>query len=196
MGIEQALAILLAKSICSVIVSSGSVTVNNTDTVRIYDTVVQVTQVHDTVVINDTVQIVLTFYDTVNTVDTVLSVRCDPNEYLAIAAMQYNVDPLVIEFINQEFGYNEGWIFYLSSFQLQMTQQSANVYDMYGYIDYWTTDWSGYYPLEFLWRMTFVGDDPADPRDWQISDPPAYSPEHQPGLRLIPEAANSNRTLH
>jgi hypothetical protein len=168
---------------------SDSVTIHTTDTIFLFDTVVQVNYVYDTVLIHDTVTIVQHHYDTTVVTDTVLISQCDPNEYLAIAAMQYYTDPLVIEFIYQEFGYNDGWIFYLSSFQLDLTRQSSDIYDMYGYIDYWTPDWSAFYPLEFYWRMTYSDGDPADPRNWQISEPPGSAPGHQRGLKLIDNPA-------
>ncbi|UCD94547.1 MAG: hypothetical protein JSU69_00405 [Candidatus Zixiibacteriota bacterium] len=156
-----------------------SVTIYATDTIFLFDTVVQVEYVYDTVTI------VQHHYDTTVVTDTVLMSQCDPNEYLAIAALHYYSDPLVLEYIDQQFGYNDGWIFYLSSFQLDMTRQSSDIYDIYGYIDYWTPDWSGFYPLEFYWRLTYTDGDPADPRNWQISEPPAPAPGHQAGIKLI-----------
>jgi hypothetical protein len=170
------------------ITNHDSTTVTLSDTVTITDTIVQVDYVYDTVRVYDTVETVVNHYDTTVVVDTVETVRCNPNEYLAIAALQYYVDPLVLEFINSEFGYSDGWIFYLSSFQLELTRQSSTTYDIYGYIDYWTPDWSGYYPLEYYWRLTFTGGDPADPQDWQLSDPPTGSPSLTPGIKLIPDA--------
>ena len=171
-------------------------TINQADTVTLVDTIFETNYVYDTVTVIDTVETIQYHYDTTVVTDTVLTVRCDPNAFTAMAAMQYYSDPLVIQFINQEFGYSDGWIFYLSSFQLEVTQVSANVYDLYGYIDYWTPDWSGYYPLEYLWRMTFVGDDPGDPNDWQMAESPSAAPSQQPGLKLIPEAEQPGRTLY
>jgi hypothetical protein len=149
---------------------SDSVTVHTTDTLFLYDTVVQ----HD--------------YDTTFVTDTVLVSQCDPNEYLAVAALHYYSDPLVLDYIDQQFGYNDGWIFYLSSFQLDLTRQSSDVYDIYGYIDYWTPDWSGFYPLEFYWRLTYTDGDPADPRNWELNEPPTAAPGYQPGLKLIQDS--------
>ncbi len=164
---------------------NDSVMVNHTDTVTVTvhttDTLYQTNYVYDTVV---TVQ---NHYDTTVVVDTVQTLQCNPNELLAVQAMEYHSDPQVIDFINQQFGYNDGWVFYLSTFQLDLTAQSSTVYDMYGYIDYWVPDWSAYYPLEFYWRMTFTGGDPADPDNWQIAEPPAAVSGHQPGVRIMPQ---------
>ncbi len=183
---------------------SDSVTIYDIDTMYIFDTVVQVNYIYDTAHIYDTVHIYETvyihdtvhIYDTVTTVvhhydttvvtDTVTVSQCDPNEYLAMTALHYYSDVAVIEYIYQAYGYDDGWVFYLSSFQVDLTKQSASVYDIYGYIDYWTPDWSGYLPLEFFWRMTYTGGDPADPNNWQMTDPPTSAPEHEPGLRTIP----------
>jgi hypothetical protein len=149
---------------------NDSTTIHTTDTVFQIDTVVQVNNVYDTV--------------TITVTDTVLMNQCEPNEHLAFAALQHYSDPLVFEFIYNEFAIEGGWVFYLSEYQLDMTKQSTSVYDIYGYIDYWMTDWSGYYPLEFLWRMTYTGGDPADANNWQMSDPPGAAPGHQPGIRM------------
>jgi len=182
-----------------------SVAIHTTDTVMVYDTVIQVNHVYDTIVqvnhvydtmlVYDTVTTVQHHYDTTVVVDTILTVQCDPNEYFAVAALHYHCDPLVFDFVYQEFGENDGWVYYLSTFQLDLTKTSDEIYDIYGYIDYWTTDFSGYYPLEFYWRMVHTGGDPADPRNWQITDPPVASSEHQPGFRMSTEAAPFDRTL-
>jgi len=148
----------------------GSDTVNFTDTLYIYDT----TFTHDTIV-------------TVIT-DTVLTSQCAPNEYLALSALQYYSDPLVLDLIYQEFGITGGWVFYLSAFQLNVTQQSSGVYDLYGYIDYWTDDWSAFYALEFYWRLTYTGGEPADPDNWQMTDPPGAAPGLKPGINIIEES--------
>jgi len=170
--------------------NSDSVTVHTTDTVY-YTNIV-----HDTVTVHDTVFTVQNHYDTTVIVDTVLTVQCDPNEYLAIAALHYYTDPLVLDFIYQEFGYTDGWIFYLSSFQLDLTKQSSDIYDIYGYIEYWAPDWSGYYPLEFYYRMTYSGGDPSDVASWVISEPPTASPgAYTPGIKLVPEDMQVQRTL-
>ncbi len=157
--------------------TNDSVLINHTDTVLVHDTVVQVSYIHDTV--------------TVTVTDTVMTAQCTPNEHLAFAALQYYCDPLVIDLVNSEFGLTDGWIFYLSAFQIELTQQSANIYDIYGYIDYWTTDWSGYYPIEYFWRMTYTGGDPADPENWQLDDPPASAPDHSPGVKVIEDPSRA-----
>jgi len=64
---------------------------------------------------------------------------------------------------------------------------STGVYDFYGYIDYWTPDWSGYYLLEYYWRMTYLGGDPTDPNNWRLSDPPAGASGRDSGLKLSVE---------
>ena len=169
---------------------SDSVNVHTVDTVVVTntDTIIQINNVYDTVTITVTVHDTIT----VTSVDTVLTVQCDPNEYTAMGALQYHCDPLVMQIILQEFGLNNGWIYYLTSNQLAFTRQSATVYDIYGYIEYWTTDWSGYYPLEFNWRLTFTGTDPGDPTHWSMSEPPVASP----GLRIIPKTTEAQMNLH
>lgn len=156
-------------------------TVFTSDSVFNTDTVVQVDYVYDTVHVYDTVTNVIT--------DTVLMNQCTPNEYLALAALQHYSDPLVMELINQEFNLTDGWIFYLSALQLDLTKHSPEVYDIYGYIDYWTVDWSGFYPLEFYWRLTYSGGDPADPNNWNMSDPPGGAPGYQPGIKMVQDPA-------
>jgi len=163
-----------------------SVIINATDTVVIRDTVVQTTTIHDTTVLYDTVVTQTHHYDTTYMVDTVQVTQCSPNEYLAFAALQYYSDPLVIDFINQEFGLNDGWVLYLSAFQVDLTEASTGVYDIYGYIDYWTPDWSAYYPIEFYWRISYSGGDPGDPSNWVLEEPAAASSGAQPGLTLAP----------
>jgi len=164
---------------------NDSVIVNNSDTVMVYvhDTVFQTNNNYDTVIIHDTVTTVTHHYDTINTVDTVLTIQNNPNEYLAITALEYYNDPLVLEFTNQEFGLNDGWILYLSAFQLDLTSQSSDVYDIYGYIDYWAPDWSGYYQFEFYWRVTFTGGDPTNVSNWQMTEPPTGASLHTPGIK-------------
>lgn len=179
------------------VVINGIDTVTITDTViqtqTIYDTVTTIQQVYDTIMIYDTTTLVDHHYDTVPilVIDTVETVRCNPNEYTALGALQYHCDPLVMQMIQQEFGLTDGWIYYLTSNQLAYTIQSETVYDIYGYIDYWTADWSGYYPLEFNWRLTFTGTDPGDPTHWTMTDAPVASP----GLRILPEASDTHKVL-
>jgi len=184
------------------VVVNDSVTVHDVDTVIIRDTVVQVNHVHDTVVVNhtvtvhDTVVTVQHHYDTTVVIDTVVTQQCTPNQNLAYTALENYSDALVIDFINQEFGYTDGWVFYLSAYQCEVTRRSASVYDIYGYIDYWTPDWSGYYPLEFYWRMTYTSGDPADPDNWQISEPPAGAPaDHAPGVRVVPNQSTTQQEM-
>ena len=188
------------------VIVEGSSPDDGTDTVFVTDTVVQTDNVYDTVVVSDTVvqteyvyDTVVTVdhqYDTVTVTDTVETViqQCDPNEYFAAAALHNYCDPLVLEFINQEFQIDDGWIFYLSTFQLDLQSPASGVYDMYGYIDYWTPDWSGFYPLEFYWRMVYLGGDPANMANWEITLPPATA-SHSPGVRLSQDGAQSSRTL-
>jgi hypothetical protein len=160
--------------------SSDSVIIYSTDTLILYDTVAQVSYIYDTVFSHDTIVTVIT--------DTVQMTQCTPNEYLAVTALQYYSDPLVLDLINQEFGINSGWIFYLSAFQLDVTAQSTNVYDIYGYIDYWTDDWSGFYAIEFYWRLTYISGDPAHPGSWQMSDPPTAAPGFKSGIKIIQDS--------
>ena len=170
--------------------SEDSSTVYISDTVTITETVL------DTLLIYDTIVTVENHYDTTVVTDTVLTGQCDPNGYLANTALQYYGNSIVIEYIYSEFLYDDGWIFYLSTFQLDLQGVSTDVYDIYGYIDYWTPDWSAYYPLEFYWRMTFTGGDPADPHNWDISDPPdASAAGHQPGLKILSSESAAARTL-
>jgi hypothetical protein len=157
---------------------NDSVAVHTTDTVLIIDTVIQVNNVYDTIITYVT--------------DTVSINQCQPSEFLALGALQYYCDPLVIEFINGEFGYDDGWIMYLSAFQTDVTKQSSDVYDIYGYIDYWTPDWSGYYPLEYYWRVTYTGGDPANPDNWDLSSPPDGVSGHRPGVSLTEDPARSD----
>lgn len=183
------------------VVVDDSVTVNHTDTIILLDTVIQVHQVYDTVVVNhtvtvhDTVTTVRYHYDTVELVDTVTVQQA--NQYVAFSAMEAYVNTAVIEFINSEFGYTDGWIFYLTVHQCDVTRQSATVYDFYGYIDYWTPDWSGYYPLEFGYRMTFTGGDPTNPANWDMSEAPTTtSSKHPGGIRVVPEPSTIQREMH
>ncbi len=176
--------------------TGGGDTIVQYDTVLRVDTVynssvdtVTVTQViHDTTRIYDTINVVNTVYDTVFSVDTVLQQANAPYVQFAFAALQYQADPAVIDFINSEFGYDDGWVYYLSIAMSDISSPSTGVFDFYGYIDYWSPDFSGYYPLEYYWRITLVGDNPADPDDWQISDPPS-APKKNPGVSLSPDAS-------
>ena len=170
------------------VLNNDSILIYNIDTIVIYDTMVQYSS--DTVImvnyVYDTIETIVHHYDTIRITDTVSSVQCNPNEHLAFAALQYYCDPLVIDLVNLEFGLTDGWIFYLSEFQVDLSKQSINVYDIYGYIDYWTTDWSGYYPIEYYWRLSYAGGDPSNTDNWQLLEPPAgVSGDLQPGLELL-----------
>jgi len=175
---------------------NDSVNVHTTDTVVIIDTIIQTNTVYDTVTVtvHDTTITIQYQYDTitVTVTDTIMTGQCDPDEYTAMGALQHHCDPLVMQLILQEFGLTEGWIYYLSSNQLAFTQPSATVYDIYGYIEYWTVDWSGYYPLEFNWRLTFTGSDPTDPNHWTMSEPPVASP----GLKIVPRTTDAQMNMN
>ena len=175
------------------VVTHDSVLVYAVDTVVLIDTTIQT--IVDTVI--DTVVTVEHHYDTVVITDTVLTAQCSPNEHFAFAAVQYYSDPLVIELVYQEFGLTDGWVFYLSEFQSDLTVQSSSVYDIYGLIDYWTTDWSGFHPFEYYWRVSFLGGDPADVNNWELSEPPSgASVGTQPGLRVLKDAAQARAVRH
>jgi len=150
------------------------------------DTVLEIRTVYDTVRVTDTVQLV----DTVNT-----QTGSGANAPLAIAALQYHTDPLVLEFAEAEFGLTDGWIFYLSSLQLAAESPSPGVFDLFGYIDFWAPDWSGYYPLEFGWRLTYKGGDAANPANWTQTEPPSAVAGHSPGLRRITEVKRATPGL-
>ena len=153
------------------------------------DTVIISEYVYDTTEIVDTVTVTNTIYDTItvtNTVyDTVVNTECLPFVHFAFTCMPVHADPVILDFIYNETGYDEGWIYYLSSAQTDMESPSNGVYDCYGYVNYWTTDFTGYYPMEYYWRMTYLGDDPSDPANWQLSDPPSRSSGKVGGVQLI-----------
>ena len=167
----------------TVVVADTVVTiVNHYDTTMIVDTIYQTDPVYDTVVLFDTVVTIQQFYDTTYIVDTVGS-EANPNALMAYTAMQYYSDPMVIDAINQEFGIDDGWIFYLSIYTNEVAYPSTGVFDIYGQIDYWTPDWSAFYPFEYFWRMTYISGDPSDPRNWEMSDPPgSYAPDRPIGV--------------
>lgn len=180
---------------------TDTVTVHHTDTVVVHDTtsstITDTVVVRDTVSIHDTITVTQHHYDTtvvtvtvtdtvhtiVNHYDTVTVTNYQPSAEHAYTALQAHNDPMVIDFAYSEFGYNDGWVFYLSAYQVDLQQNATGVYSIYGYIDYWAPDWSGYYPLEFYWTMSYQGGDPADPNNWSIAEPTAASP-HEPGIRL------------
>lgn len=172
-------------------------TVWQRDTIRIadsvvvhdVDTVVQVNTVHDTVritsIIHDTVVTVHNFFDTIIVRDTVVKTQCSPTLATAINALQYHTNPLVFELVQSEFGLTDGWVYYLTTFQVDAVPASSTVFDIYGYLDYWAQDFSGYYPIEYFWRVTYLGGDPSNPSNWQMTEPPASAPERQPGVKAI-----------
>lgn len=174
-----------------------TVTIVQSDTVQVVDTVVQTNTIHDTVtvIIRDTVETFTYIYDTTVVVDTVLTTQCGPNEEFAVSALQYHVDPLVLQFINQEYGISDGWVFYLSPYQHSVSKQSSTVYDFSGYISYWTTDFAGYQVLEYVWRVTHLGGDPAAPQNWQLSDPPGAVANTAPSLRVVTDRKASESRL-
>lgn len=141
-----------------------------TDTVTVYDTTFQITT------------------DTVFVIDTVGNSSCIPGEQLAYAALQYHSDPLVIYLVNQEFGLTDGWIYYLSKFQSDVQTVSVGTYEIYGYIDYWTTDWSAYYLLEYFWLISYNSGDPSDPANWTMSEPANPVSGHRPGMHITKDA--------
>lgn len=112
---------------------------------------------------------------------------CSPSEPLAMTALQYYSNDEVMNFIYGEFGYTEGWIYYLTEFQCDVTESSTGVFDVYGYVDFWMSDFSAYYPMEFNWRIRYTSGDPTDPTNWTLEDPPLASSGHIPGLRLVDE---------
>ncbi len=160
------------------------------DTVRIHDTV------RTTVYIHDTVQTVRNHYDTVVVRDTVVKTINPPGSVTAMNAMEIQTDPLVMDFVNQQFGMTDGWILYLTPEQCAITQVSSNVYDIDAYVTFWASDWSGYYPLEVYWRMTYQSGDPTDPSNWQMSDPPSAVSGHQPGIRSAATKAPAKLIAH
>ena len=155
--------------------------IQSTEIIRetVTDTLYQVDSVfvEDTTIIYSVDTIINTVYDTVfNTVyDTVMQAVVAADVHSAFTAMQAHSDVKVLEFIKTEFQIDGGWVFYLSPFMSYIANPSENVYDFSGYIDYWTQDWSAYYPLEYGWRMTYVSGDPSIPANWTIEDLPAIS---------------------
>lgn len=159
--------------------STDSVNSKTVDTVRVHDTV------HTTVYVHDTVVTVRNHYDTVTVVDTVTQTKYTPSVALAINSMQSQTDPLVLELIYENFGVDSGWVMYLSNSMMDISQVSTGVYDIYGVLEYWTTDWSSYYPIEFYWRMTYKSGDPAIAGNWTMSDPSLVASARQPGIKVM-----------
>ena len=167
--------------------SGGSDTVYITNTV--YDTVVQTNNVYDTVTVVNTV----TVHDTVvvnnSTTDTVQVA----DKFLAYTALQSHVDPMVFELIQSEFGLSGGFVLYLSINQNDVQNPSSGVFDVYGYIEYWTADNTGYYPLEYYFRMVYNGGDPTNPNNWTAADPPATSAHQSGGVKLTGDKVLSTK---
>ena len=175
--------------------SHDSVTVETIDTllVEIHDTISMI----DTVTINiyDTVTQVQQHYDTVVIIDTVETSTFAPTISEGFTALQNYSDPLVLDFVNTEFGLTDGWIYYLSILQSNIVETSTGVYNVTGYIDYWAPDWSGYYALEYYWQIRYNGGDPTDASNWTLGDPPAASPTHSPGIKLSTDASRTDRPV-
>jgi hypothetical protein len=160
--------------------SLDSVQVPILDTVVLMDTIIVHTTVHDTVISNH--------YDTVVIVDTIVQPQFAPSAVMAIMAMEIQTDPLVLEFVQQELGQSDGWIFYLTPQQMYLKQISAKVYDIGAYVDYYAADFSGHFPLEVGWRMTYISGDPAIASNWQMSEPPTGATSYSPGINLSAKA--------
>lgn len=157
------------------------------DTILLVDSVT----IYDSVTVFSVDTLYLT--DTLFVLDTVQQAQCSPNEFLAFTALQYYTDDQVFAFINAEFGFNGGWVLYLSAFQVEKAKSSASTYQFSGVIDYWTTDWQLYYPLEFYWVMVYTGGDPSDPLNWRMEEPASGAGMNTtPGLTLISRIAPSN----
>lgn len=168
------------------IIVYDSTTVHSIDTVYRTDTVTQREYVYDTVVQREY------FYDTTHMVDTVLQAQCTPNEHLAFAAMEYYSDSEVLAFVNANYGISDGWVLYLSPFQVNKAAPSAATYQFAGVIDYWTPDWSEYLAIEFAWQITHTGGDPADPLNWRLEEPSGASNGRTPGLSFINRGSRTN----
>ncbi|MCP4703774.1 MAG: hypothetical protein GY865_04115 [candidate division Zixibacteria bacterium] len=161
-----------------------------TDTITVIDTIYNNST--DTLTITeyifDTVTITNTVYDTVtNTVnhyDTTTISQCDPFLQFAHSAMQYYGTADILELVNSEFGYADGWVYYLGITQCDVQSPSAGVYEIYGYANFWSVEFDAYYPLEYFWRMTHISGDPDDPDNWELSDPPARSSSKTGGVKL------------
>jgi hypothetical protein len=152
-------------------------TVSGVDTLIVHDidTVLKTDTLRINVIVHDTVIKTVNHYDTIQRTDTVtVTVTLfQPNATTAVAAMQALTDPQVLQFAYDNFGLSDGWVFYLTPAQMEVVQSSTKVWDIFAYVDYWSPDWSGYYPLEVYWRMTYKSGDPADPNNWTMTDPPA-----------------------
>jgi hypothetical protein len=120
--------------------------------------------------------------------DTVYTAQCTASQQLAVDAMISQADPLILEFLLQEVGENDGWVFHLSPSQMDISQVSSTVWDIYSLVDYWAADFSGYYQIEMLWRLTFDGGDASNPNNWTLSDNAAaapFKPGINPSMKII-----------
>ena len=166
------------------------------DTVTVRDTVFRsdsvIVRTEDTIKITDTLRITNTIHDTVQVTnvvhDTVLRAECTASTQMAIDAMISQSDPLILDFLLQEVGENDGWVFHLSPSQMNITQVSSTVWDIYSVVDYWAADWSGYTQIEMYWRLTFTGGDASNPNNWTMTDPPAV-PQYRPGINPTVKSA-------
>ncbi len=140
-------------------------TITITDSIAIFDTIFQIDTIIQTQV--DTVYQTQYVYDTVN-----IGGGCEPLVHFAYAALQGWGDVEVIAAVNAEYGYEDGWVFWLSIYMTAIDNPSSGVYDFWGYIDYWSPDWGQFVPFEFGYRMTYLGGDASDPNNWQLSDAP------------------------
>lgn len=169
--------------------SHDSSVVHTVDTILRIDTVYNTNVIHDTVrttvIVHDTVVTIVHNYDTVVVTDTILQTQCLPSGTSAVVAMEIQTDPLVLDYANQTYGLSDGYIFYLSPAQMNLSKVSTGVYDIYAYLEYYSTDWSQYEAFEIYWRMTYTGGDPNDPSNWEMSDPPSAVSGHQPGLKAV-----------
>ncbi len=144
-----------------------------TDSIAVFDTIVQVDTIVQTM--TDTV------YQTQYVHDTVTIAGCQPLVHFAYAAMHGWGDIEVIAAVNAQYGYNDGWVFWLSIYMTAIDNPSQGVYDFWGYIDYWSPDWNEFVPFEYGWRMTHLGGDASDPNNWQLSDAPGTGYYAPPG---------------
>ncbi|MBD3332860.1 hypothetical protein GF356_08415 [candidate division GN15 bacterium] len=147
------------------------------DTIMIYDTTTitdTITQLDTIMQVDTVIQTQLdTVYQTQYVYDTVTISQCEPQVHFAYAALQGWGDIEVISSINAEYGYEDGWVFWLSIYMTAIENPSPGVYDFYGYIDYWSPDWSQFVPFEFGYRLTYISGDASDPNNWQLTDAPA-----------------------